>query len=159
MKCSKHCSKQISGFLDLLDTRRIQPSRNCSWRSSQRKEHNIGIVESIEAIVNMQNDHRRHKTEDKSIAIDKAYEDFAEVITQMKTIGSTSPKTIRALCEKWIKRIGMLVVHSQRVPTGHTDTSSMSTFPPMPNTRDESWSNTFPTMDGSNIASGEWRKA
>ena len=47
---------------------------------------------------------RSLKTEDKGIATDKAYEVFAEVITQMKTTGSASPKTVRALCEKWIKR-------------------------------------------------------
>ena len=47
---------------------------------------------------------RSLKTEDKGIALEKAYEVFAEVITQMKTTGSASPKTVRALCEKWIKR-------------------------------------------------------
>ena len=47
---------------------------------------------------------RTLKTTDKTIATEKAYEVFAEVITQMKTTGSASPKTIRTLCERWIKR-------------------------------------------------------
>jgi len=48
--------------------------------------------------------HRSLKTEDLKIAKEKAYEVFAEVITQVKTTGSASPKTIRNLCERWIKR-------------------------------------------------------
>lgn len=47
---------------------------------------------------------RTLKTEDKEIARDKAYELFAEIVTQLKTTGSASPKTIRYFCEKWIKR-------------------------------------------------------
>ena len=48
--------------------------------------------------------YRSLKTEDKEIAREKAYETFAEVITQVKTTGSASSKTIRNLCDKWIKR-------------------------------------------------------
>ena len=48
--------------------------------------------------------HRSLKTEDIKIAREKAYEVFADVVTQVKTTGSASPKTIRNLCNKWIKR-------------------------------------------------------
>lgn len=48
--------------------------------------------------------YRSLKTEDKSIAAQKAYEVFAEVVTQVRTTGSASPKTVRNLCNKWIKR-------------------------------------------------------
>ena len=48
--------------------------------------------------------HRSLKTIEEQVARDKAYEVFAEILTQLKTTGSTSPKTIRNLCDKWIKR-------------------------------------------------------
>ncbi len=47
---------------------------------------------------------RSLKTKDKQEAKEKAYEVFAEVITQVRNTGSASPKTIRTLCDKWIKR-------------------------------------------------------
>jgi hypothetical protein len=47
--------------------------------------------------------YRSLKTEDKRIAKEKAYEVFAEVITQVKTTGSASPKIISNLCVRWIK--------------------------------------------------------
>lgn len=47
---------------------------------------------------------RSLKTEDKKVAAQKAFEVFAEVITQVKATGSASPKTIRTLCAKWLKR-------------------------------------------------------
>ena len=48
--------------------------------------------------------YRSLKTEDKKIATEKAYEVFAEVVTQVRSTGSASPKTIRSLCQRWIKR-------------------------------------------------------
>lgn len=48
--------------------------------------------------------YRSLKTEDKKVASQKAYEVFAEVVTQVKTTGSASPKTICNLCDRWIKR-------------------------------------------------------
>lgn len=47
---------------------------------------------------------RSLKTENEKIAREKAFEVFAEVVTQVKTSGSASPKTVVQLCEKWIKR-------------------------------------------------------
>lgn len=47
---------------------------------------------------------RSLKTEDKEQAKEKAYEIFAEVLTQIKTTGSASPLTVRNLCDKWIRR-------------------------------------------------------
>ena len=43
--------------------------------------------------------HRSLKTTDERVARDKAYEVFAEILTQLKTTGS-APKTIRNLCDK-----------------------------------------------------------
>lgn len=48
--------------------------------------------------------YRSLKTTDKQIAKAKSYDVFAEVLQQFKTTGSASPKTIRNLCDKWIKR-------------------------------------------------------
>lgn len=48
--------------------------------------------------------HRSLKTNDKETAKEKAYELFAEILTQVKTTGSSSPKTIQNMCNKWIKR-------------------------------------------------------
>jgi integrase len=47
---------------------------------------------------------RSLKTEDKEQAKEKAYEMFAEILTQIKTTGSASPLTVRNLCDKWIRR-------------------------------------------------------
>lgn len=47
---------------------------------------------------------RSLKTLDEVIAREKAYEEFAEVITQVRSTGSASPKTVRTLCDKWVKR-------------------------------------------------------
>jgi len=48
--------------------------------------------------------HRSLKTIDEQIAREKAFDEFAEIITQVKKTGSSSSKTIRNLCDKWIKR-------------------------------------------------------
>jgi hypothetical protein len=48
--------------------------------------------------------YRSLKTEEKTVATQKAYEVFAEVVTQVKATGTSSPKTVRNLCDKWIKR-------------------------------------------------------
>ena len=48
--------------------------------------------------------YRSLKTTDKKIATAKAYEVFTDVLQQVRATGSASPKTIRNLCDKWIKR-------------------------------------------------------
>lgn len=48
--------------------------------------------------------HRSLKTTDKATAEEKAYAEFAEILSQVKATGSSSPKTVRNLCDKWVKR-------------------------------------------------------
>ena len=48
--------------------------------------------------------HRSLKTTDRDSARERAYEAFAEILTQVKATGSASPKTVIHLCERWIKR-------------------------------------------------------
>jgi hypothetical protein len=47
---------------------------------------------------------RSLKTEDKKTATDRAYEMYSEILQQVKDTGSASPKTVRQLCNRWIKR-------------------------------------------------------
>ena len=87
VKCSKHCSKQI-GFLVVFGAEELIPKK-LGWWSSQRREHNIGIVELYR-----QSQIRRTVTEDRrqGDCTGEGYEVFAEVITQMKTTVLRHPK-------------------------------------------------------------------
>jgi len=47
---------------------------------------------------------RSLKTTDKQSASERAYEMYSDILQQVKTTGSASPKTVRQLCNRWIKR-------------------------------------------------------
>ena len=48
--------------------------------------------------------YRSLKTDNKDLATEKAFDIYAEVINQIKKTGSSSPLTVRSLCNKWIKQ-------------------------------------------------------
>ena len=48
--------------------------------------------------------YRSLKTDNKDLATEKAFDVYTDVINQVKKTGSSSPLTVRSLCNKWIKQ-------------------------------------------------------
>tara|TARA_A100001234_G_scaffold40756_1_gene33022 strand:+ start:510 stop:1871 length:1362 start_codon:yes stop_codon:yes gene_type:complete len=80
------------------------------WIYNQVKRGKVGSIWHCTVYISRDNRPMRSlKTKDKEQAKELAYNIFAEVITQKKTTGSTSPKDIRALSRKYIDGYELLL--------------------------------------------------